>query len=425
MKTGDIGVGMVLDDQAPESRARHARIAKDQRNRSRLIGVAGANYLAGALGLGMYAWAGTVSWMIPAGFLGISMTGTAFFWLLVHTGRNLHAPDPNLFGWQMGFAALVLLGHLAAVPELAFVWLSSLFVTAVFGLIQFSMRQSIVALLVCGAGAAAVFALANTRLALPASSPLEVALLWLFLMIALARFAVVASHVSLLRVKLREKNELLMQSMRRVQELADHDELTGALMRRRFVQALEHEIVRSERSAEGFCVVILDVDLFKKVNDDHGHLTGDRVLRQLCETLRPVLRAGDQFGRYGGEEFVLMLPALAPEDAPALVGRIGRALSDHPWDEIAPGLRVTASFGVTAWRHGDDVQTLLNRADSALYQAKANGRDRAEYAFGNACGEPAGLLSTRVPAAVRSIGKTMSAFDGTSVRGTIGAPDFH
>lgn len=376
LEAAGAGVG-----DTPEASSQRKRSPQDQRNRLRMIGVSAVNCMFGSLGLALYAWAGSVGWHIPALFLAVNMAGNLVFALLVLNGVNLRLRDPNMFAWQMLFGGVVLFGFLAAAPRLGFAFLSALLVTGLFGLVQFTVRQFAVALSIAAVFAAAVFHAVGDRLELPASNAKEVAVLWVFMVILMTRFAVLAGYLDTLRRKLREKNTLLQQSLQRIQELADRDELTGALSRRRLMQTIEAEIVRCERSGEPFCIALLDLDHFKHINDAHGHLAGDEVLKRFCAAVRRVLRASDQLGRYGGEEFVVLLPALPAANAPALVERVAEAVAQHGWEDLGAGLRVTVSAGVAAYCPGETVQTLLNRADEALYRAKRLGRNRTEYAF--------------------------------------------
>ncbi|MCM5681970.1 sensor histidine kinase [Schlegelella sp. S2-27] len=195
------------------------RVARDQHNRVRMIGVSAVNYLFGILTMSLYALIGTVGWDIPALYAVASMGGSAVFFLLVRRGANLRLRDPNLFGWQMAHGGLVALTFLSVAPQLAFASLSSLFVTGVFGLVQFGLPEFRRALLVVGAGSAAIFYFVWDRLALPASTPHEALVLWVLLMFLLGRFTVVAAHVGLLRKKLHERNRQLQESLDRIQEL--------------------------------------------------------------------------------------------------------------------------------------------------------------------------------------------------------------
>ncbi|WP_238139660.1 GGDEF domain-containing protein [Roseateles aquatilis] len=173
---------------------------------------------------------------------------------------------------------------------------------------------------------------------------------------------------------------LLMSSERVRQEfelLATRDVLTGALTRRALLQAGGEEFDRWRRYEHPLSLLLLDLDHFKQVNDRHGHLVGDRVLAGSAAAIRAALRGTDRLGRYGGEEFVILLPSTGADAARASAERVRTALLAH---EPAPGVPpCSASIGVAWAQPGDtSLDTLLARADVALYRAKANGRNRVE-----------------------------------------------
>ncbi|MCC6156458.1 MAG: GGDEF domain-containing protein [Deltaproteobacteria bacterium] len=171
-----------------------------------------------------------------------------------------------------------------------------------------------------------------------------------------------------------------LEVARREREVAaSTDSLTGALLRRAMEPLFDREIARAERRGHPLSAVVLDLDRFKSVNDTYGHGVGDRVLRGLAETARQVLRPYDLFGRMGGEEFLIVLPHDAIEDARALAERLRAKLESTP---IAAGdgrtLRVTASFGVATRGAGSGAtrEDLIAEADARLYEAKGAGRNR-------------------------------------------------
>ncbi|WP_431100512.1 GGDEF domain-containing protein [Roseateles noduli] len=200
-----------------------------------------------------------------------------------------------------------------------------------------------------------------------------------------SRFAMTAVQTSYIAsycfsVLLLSVGVLLMASERVREEfelLATRDALTGALTRRALLQAGGEEFDRWRRYGQPLSLLLLDIDHFKLVNDRHGHQAGDRVLAGAVAVMREQLRVTDRLGRYGGEEFVILLPSTDAEAAHASAERVRAALATHaPEPGIPP---CTASLGV-AWALPGDVSldALLARADAALYRAKANGRDRVE-----------------------------------------------
>ncbi len=162
-----------------------------------------------------------------------------------------------------------------------------------------------------------------------------------------------------------------------VQTLALTDPLTGLPNRRYFNELASQEIKRAKRFDEPLSFIIFDVDHFKKVNDTHGHAVGDRVLMTIAAHCRKVLREIDHVGRYGGEEFVIALPRSDIETARVVAERLRHCVADTPVrvDEIE--FQITISVGVASLQSKqDDLKTLLERADAAMYQAKQAGRNR-------------------------------------------------
>ncbi len=159
-----------------------------------------------------------------------------------------------------------------------------------------------------------------------------------------------------------EREELL----REVESLARSDALTGLPNRRALEEELPRDMVRASRGAEPLCVAMVDVDHFKAYNDANGHLAGDGLLRECAIAWDSALRGEDTISRVGGEEFVVVLPRCAPEQAGEIVERLRSATPDGQ----------TVSAGLALWDGEESVSALIGRADAALYEAKENGRDR-------------------------------------------------
>lgn len=177
-----------------------------------------------------------------------------------------------------------------------------------------------------------------------------------------------------LHASLAEK-ELLVQSLH---ELATHDGLTGLYNHRAFYAQLEDELARSQRSGRPASLLLLDIDHFKQVNDVHGHLAGDAVLRGLSELLVSESRTIDRVCRYGGEEVTVILPETDLETAARAAERLRAAVEAQPFDVNAGApLHITVSIGIASFSaHADNAQALVAAADAALYAAKQGGRNR-------------------------------------------------
>jgi diguanylate cyclase (GGDEF)-like protein len=156
---------------------------------------------------------------------------------------------------------------------------------------------------------------------------------------------------------------------------ATTDPLTGLFNRLKFDQTLSIEMSRSGRYGTPMCLVLYDVDHFKEVNDTYGHQVGDKVLTQLSGVVSGSIRDCDVLARWGGEEFVLMLPGCDAEMAHAAVEKVRTIVTQISFDIVG---NVTCSFGVAEWAEGDTAETLIARADDALYRAKVKGRNRVE-----------------------------------------------
>ena len=156
--------------------------------------------------------------------------------------------------------------------------------------------------------------------------------------------------------------------------LASHDSLTGTLTRRAFIDQYHRELARSRRNGRFPAVILLDVDNFKSINDRLGHSEGDRVLQRIASIAEGCLRAGDTLGRYGGEEFVALLPGASRSEAFHVAERVREAIENH---DFHPGqsLRCTVSIGIAECAEDHAAGETLDRADAAMYRAKAAGKN--------------------------------------------------
>ena len=160
--------------------------------------------------------------------------------------------------------------------------------------------------------------------------------------------------------------------------MARFDPLTGVANRRHFVEMVEAEMARSSRYGKQLSILMVDIDQFKEVNDVYGHQAGDIILQALCETCKIVLRAFDIVGRWGGDEFAILLPETPPAIAPQVAERLRGAIENTVVDvEMHSPLRFSVSIGCASRNARDDsLDALLNVADKALYDAKRTGRNR-------------------------------------------------
>lgn len=182
----------------------------------------------------------------------------------------------------------------------------------------------------------------------------------------------------LLEQELANKNRELEELNRVLQRQACTDDLTAIYNHRFILQRLRDEVERADRYRQPLSIMMLDLDHFKSVNDRFGHQTGDIALYSVAQTIKNALRHIDVAGRYGGEEFLVILPQTTREDAVQVAERIREQVEDLIFDD--KNLRITISIGVTSYRNENERESeFLARADHLLYQAKRNGRNRVEF----------------------------------------------
>ena len=184
------------------------------------------------------------------------------------------------------------------------------------------------------------------------------------------------------RVQVGRRMLGLQQELNQAKEMlafqASHDVLTGLLNRRAIMDTLDKELSRSYRQQQPLCIAMCDIDFFKKINDNHGHLAGDHVIREVTQRINSALRPYDCAGRYGGEEFLLVFNS-SLNDADKLLERMRLSIANTSFNYEKEVLKVTISCGVTVYDSFDeegDKQFLIDQADKALYEAKENGRNR-------------------------------------------------
>lgn len=160
-----------------------------------------------------------------------------------------------------------------------------------------------------------------------------------------------------------------------LRQRAHHDALTGIYNREQIVNILT-QALEDLPNDHALCLIMADLDHFKKVNDNHGHLVGDAVLKWIANRLRRSMRAFDDIGRYGGEEFLIVLQNTDLDEGMEIASRLGQVVSGAPFHGDDIKIKMTMSMGLTQYRPGDTLRSFIERADAALYQAKHTGRNR-------------------------------------------------
>ena len=361
------GVGLKLTAKVRSRRARQRR---------QIQGMIASSYLLDGVILLLYAEAGTVPLNIGAAYVATGLVSVLLYLALSETGFTERFKDhyfvvPQLF---VGTAIMLVFTYLA--PEVGVMFLCTLFLVVNFGSLRSTPAQTAVVWTMMTVGVAALFLLTDKPLGMPHANHLERFATMLVFVLTIGRCMFLGIFSSSMRQSLYKSGLKLKEAYRRIEELAELDELTGSFNRRSIMRMLEEEIARSHRLNVPCTVALIDLDFFKRINDLYGHPTGDEVLRTFAITAFANIRSVDRFGRYGGEDFLLILPDTDETSAVQMLDRLRGIIAELDWSAFSSGMRVTISAGVAILRANEISDTLLARADGALYASKARGRNR-------------------------------------------------
>jgi diguanylate cyclase (GGDEF)-like protein len=348
--------------------------------RRQMLAVQGVSYALITSVLLVYCYSGTISIVIPSAYFLAGLGLVAIFVVLSEAHFNDRFEDHYLTIFQVGGHVALQLGFLLAAPEIGFAFLSVVFLIFGFGALRMTSRQAVITWTLTMIGLAPIFLLTSTPIGLPVATQTERVAALLSYVLTIGQCAFVGLYGSTMRKMLYNRSFELKAAYKRIEELAELDELTGASNRRCIMRMLEEEIARSVRDGSPCAIALIDLDWFKRINDAYGHPTGDEVLRTFSITMFANIRSVDRFGRYGGEEFLLVLPDMDAGQAMRALDRLRGIIADLDWSAFSPGMQVTMSAGVAMLNPGETSDTFLARADSALYAAKAQGRNRITIA---------------------------------------------
>jgi diguanylate cyclase (GGDEF)-like protein len=203
---------------------------------------------------------------------------------------------------------------------------------------------------------------------------------WLVLMLTLPSVIAIGNHIR----QLRRILQATRYQLEHYEEKAIRDELTGLYNRRQIQSELEQAKLQANSLSVPFCICVIDIDNFKTINDKSGHLVGDTILREFSRVAKESIRDSDIFGRYGGDEFIQILPDTDLKGAVMHAERLRVYAHFLDFQKILPQKHISVSIGVAQYRNGERIASLIERADSALYRAKQLGRNRVEWENGNA-----------------------------------------
>jgi diguanylate cyclase (GGDEF)-like protein len=344
--------------------------------RRQMLAAQTASYVLGASVLLFYFHAGSIPIIVPAAFFLSGITVIGFFAVLSETYYGDRYRDHHLTIYQVAAHIMVQLAFVMAAPNVGYAFLNVLFLIFGVGALGMTARQAVIAWSLTALGAGPIFLFSKVPIGMPMATPAERFAATLCFVLTIGQCAFVGLHGNSLRRMLYERGVQLKEAYKRIEELAELDELTGSFNRRCIMRMLDDEIARAHRGKTPFSVALIDLDWFKRINDAYGHPTGDEVLRTFAITVFANIRSIDRFGRYGGEEFLLILPDTPHDTAWRILERQREIIAELDWSAFSPGMSVTISAGVATLTPNEAPDALLARADSALYAAKARGRNR-------------------------------------------------
>ena len=329
------------------------------------------------------AYAGFIFDAVPLGaahFMALWCgSGLLLFWLLLRSGRTASWRDPSLIFQQLLFGCLsVTLSYalIDAARGLALLWLCLLML---FDIHRLTTSQLVLA----SVGSIALMGIANLFHDQLHGHDIDLISEW----IGLGTGAIVMPvmyQVSLksyqMRTKMLKQRAILEDTVTRLASASIRDALTGLFNRGHMQNLLDEEVRRLRRTEQAFCVALIDLDHFKHINDQHGHAVGDAALKIFALVAQAELAAIDTLARWGGEEFLLLMPETELPEATQRMSALQQRVQQHDWSTLAPGLSLNFSAGLCQPDRQASVHLTLERADRALYQAKAQGRGRTVLA---------------------------------------------
>ena len=301
------------------------------------------------------------------------IAGVTLFFCVVRASSALGIKAWQLAMMQSMFAIVCGIGAYAVTGPVRGASLMVPLVVIVFCVFSLRPRQTLLL------GAIAIAALGATMAAMvsrdPVAYPAHIeAMHFALAVLSIVAVTVLTAEMSKLRARLKRQKEELLAAVGTIRALATVDELTSLANRRYMNEVLDAEERRS--GTAGACIALLDLDHFKQVNDRHGHAGGDLVLRAFAAAARAELRAADVLARWGGEEFLLMLPDTAQEEAMLVLERMARHVAELRLPALDPALAITFSAGLVERGVDEPFSDTISRADKAMYVAKTSGRNR-------------------------------------------------
>ena len=347
---------------------------KKQRVRIRRFLLSSVVFFIGIISILFVAFMGkmTVSTALILSFgMVVSCLG---FYITLRSKLNLRFKEPALTVPQV-LVAMTWISLAYASTGIAHASTLILFaLVMVFGIFVMNPRSSIIA--ACYAAVSLASVIVYKVITEPSVYLWDVELVSFLMFVAtMATITSLSQQLAKMRNRLKAQTQELEQAVSYIEKIAAYDELTGLINRRRMTEVLAEHSRNNSRQTEGFAIAMLDLDHFKSINDKYGHATGDLVLSNFGQAAREVLRDIDILSRWGGEEFLLLMPKTNSGHPNTGIERLRAYLACIQVSSKLPDLRIGFSVGFTCYQAGESIYDTIKRADAALYQAKAQGRN--------------------------------------------------
>ncbi|MBT2971674.1 MAG: hypothetical protein B6D72_14595 [gamma proteobacterium symbiont of Ctena orbiculata] len=345
-----------------------------QQKKRRLFRVAmvcavGVSYLIDTILLFLFCVAGTVECAAPF-YYGLAGLGHVVLFSLLHwSGISDRCRNRHMTLWQMIYAICVQSLGIYLAPEISPFFLAIVFIIFAFGTLRIHFSEALIVWLLTTFVIALTLFLNSGRLTLLEGTLLE------YLLVAVSFSLILLRTIALGYYGYATRSRIFKLS-RAFEEKAIYDALTGVYNRWMLSTLLDEQFNLYSRKGIPCSVAMIDIDHFKRINDNFGHAVGDDVLKAIVDQIGSEFRESDKLVRYGGEEFILVMAATSLSEAIALVERIRNRIARTHWKEVPDQVVITVSAGVTEVQNGDAADDPLIRADSALYTAKQGGRNR-------------------------------------------------
>jgi diguanylate cyclase (GGDEF)-like protein len=297
------------------------------------------------------------------------------FYLILRSGVNLHFTDHALVLPQTLVALTCVAIAYTITNEAHSGTLLLVGLILVFGIFNTSQRRARITSLyaVCVMGLAMLYKSWDD----PQLYPPQIEFANFVILVSVVfTISVLGAQLDVMRQTLKRQKADLSDALGKISEMATRDVLTGLINRRKMRQVLTDYVALNQRQMADFSIALIDLDYFKQVNDTYGHSIGDEVLSNFSIEAERVLRETDIIARWGGEEFLVLMPHITP-DAPSIaIERLSKALEKFQASPSKPDLRITFSAGMTIYRSGESMDNAMERADKLLYKAKSAGRNQ-------------------------------------------------